>query len=358
MEKYEEARVYLVTATELQPKYVLALTILGLFYEITGEEMESEKYLEEAAKVHKATTNDDNPATIMIKAAEFLVQVHATKIADSALSNSLVKTGPSVSPYLLLSQLEIQRGNPLIAMENIKSAMAVRQDDPDVWAVLGHLQFRQRVWGEAQNSYETVLSLPNESSNMPLIYMRLGFLYLRSLGNITKKVSERTYAEVELARKAKTMYIRACEIKPCSSSWLGVAKASILLGQYEEAEDSLSEANVLNNRDSEVWAYLALLCLILDRQFEAGQCISQAIRNKIKNPDVLRLVGNAFLESNQPAPAVECFRMTLELDPKDAATKALFTKAISLQSQDYLKSQFGPGATAVVGEGAPEISAI
>ncbi|KAI9339399.1 hypothetical protein BDR26DRAFT_837865 [Obelidium mucronatum] len=353
MEKYEEARVYLVTATELQPKYVLALTILGLFYEITGEEMESEKFLEEAAKLHKTTTNDDNQAIIMIKAAEFLVQVHATKIADVALSNSLVKTGPSVAPYLLLSQLEIQRGNPLLAMENIKSAMQVRQDDPEVWAALGHLQFRQRIWGEAQNSYETVLSLPIESTNMPLIYMRLGFLYLRSLGAITKKVNERSYAEVELAKKAKTMYIRACEIKPCSSSWLGVAKASILLGQYEEAEDSLSEANVLNNRDSEVWAYLSLLCLILDRQFEAGQCISQAIRNNIKNADALRLVGNAFMDSNQLAPAVECFRMALELEPKDTNTRALFSKAVSIQSQDYLKSQFG--GPAIAGE---EVAAV
>ncbi|KAJ3295071.1 Cilia- and flagella-associated protein 70 [Rhizoclosmatium sp. JEL0117] len=343
LEKYEEARVYLVTAVELQPKYVLALTILGLFYEITGEEMESEKYLEEAAKVHKATTNDDNPASIMLKAAEFLVTVHATQIADSALSNSLLKTGPSVHPYLLLSQLELQRGNPVIAIENIKSAMQVRQDDPDVWAALGHLQFRQRVWGEAQSSYETVLSLPNEPENLPLIYMRLGFLYLRTLGNITKKVSERTYAEVELARKAKTMYIRACELKPSSSSWLGVAKASILLGQYDEAEDSLSEANILNNRDSEVWAYLALLCLILDRQFEAGQCMSQAIRNKIKNAEVLRMVGSAFIDCNQPAPAVECLKLSLELDSKDANAKVLFSKALSMQSQDYLKNQFGAG---------------
>ncbi|KAJ3075167.1 Cilia- and flagella-associated protein 70 [Podochytrium sp. JEL0797] len=343
MEKYEEARVYLVTAVELQPKYVLALTILGLFYEITGEETESEKYLEEAAKIHKATTNDDNPASIMLKAAEFLVQMHATQIADTALSSSLLKTGPSVTPYLLLSRLEIQRGNPSVALENIKSAMAVRQDDPDVWAALGHLQFRQKAWGEAVGSYETVLSLPNESSNMPLIYMRLGFLYLRSMGNVTKKVSERTFAEAELARKAKTMYLRACESKASSSSWLGVAKASMVLGQLDEAEDSLSEANVLNNRDSDVWGYLALLCLMQDRQFEAGQCISQAMRNKIKNPEVLRLVGTAFMDCKQAAPAVECFRIALEIDPKDAATKTLFSNALSLQSADYLKSQFGSG---------------
>ncbi|KAI8835610.1 hypothetical protein BJ741DRAFT_607390 [Chytriomyces cf. hyalinus JEL632] len=343
LEKYEEARVYLVTAVDLQPKYVLALTMLGLYYEITGEEMESEQYIQEAVKVFKTSTSEeksDYTGILMLKAAEFLVQIHATRLADSALANALLRLGPSVSPYLLLSQLELQRGNPSVAVDHIKSAMQVRQDDPDVWAALGHLQYRQRVWGEAQNSYETVLSLPNEPTNLPLIYIRLGFLYLKSLGSITKKVSDRTYAEVELAKRAKTMYIRACELKPSSQSWTGVAKACILLNQYEEAEESLSEANVRNNRDSEGWAYLALLCLIQDRQFEAGQCISQALHYKLKNPEVLRLTGIAFLEKEQAAPAAECFRLALEADPKDAVTRANFAKAVELQSKDYLKTTF------------------
>ncbi|KAJ3142013.1 Cilia- and flagella-associated protein 70 [Physocladia obscura] len=246
-ERYEEARVCLVTAVELQPKYVLAQTILGLFYEITGEDVESERILEEATQLYRNSNanesfGEENTALggMMLKASEFLVAVHAMQIADCALSNSLLKMGHSVAPYLLLAQLEIQRGDPIVAVENIKSAMQVRQDDPNVWAALGHLQFKQRVWGEAQNSYETVLSLPHDPTNLPLIYIRLGFLYLRTLGCITKKVIERTYSEIELAKKAKTMYIRACEIEPSSSSWLGVAKASIMLGQFDEAEDSLS----------------------------------------------------------------------------------------------------------------------
>lgn len=33
------------------------------------------------------------------------------------------------------------------------------------------------------------------------------------------------------------------------------------LGDLEEAEDALSEANILNNLDPEVWAYLTMVCL-------------------------------------------------------------------------------------------------
>lgn len=33
------------------------------------------------------------------------------------------------------------------------------------------------------------------------------------------------------------------------------------LGELTEAEDALTEANALNNRNPEVWGYLSLICL-------------------------------------------------------------------------------------------------
>jgi Flp pilus assembly protein TadD len=44
----------------------------------------------------------------------------------------------------------------------------------------------------------------------------------------------------------------------------------------------------LNNRDAEVWAHLALLCLVMDRTIEANQSINQALRLGIKDAQVLR----------------------------------------------------------------------
>lgn len=50
------------------------------------------------------------------------------------------------------------------------------------------------------------------------------------------------------------------------------------LGELEDAEDALSEANILNNSDPEVWAYLSLVCLRSGRQFEAEQAYKYAIK--------------------------------------------------------------------------------
>ena len=50
------------------------------------------------------------------------------------------------------------------------------------------------------------------------------------------------------------------------------------MGEYREAEDALSEANILNNLDPVVWAYLVLLCQHTHRPTEAEQALKYAIK--------------------------------------------------------------------------------
>ena len=53
---------------------------------------------------------------------------------------------------------------------------------------------------------------------------------------------------------------------------------SLQLEQLDEAEDALSEANILNSSDPEVWAYLSMVCLKTERQLEAEQALKYAIK--------------------------------------------------------------------------------
>ncbi|TPX60566.1 hypothetical protein PhCBS80983_g01686 [Powellomyces hirtus] len=330
-ERFEEARVFLVTAVELQPKYVMGLTILGLFYDVLGEEEESELNLMEAQKAHKALVGSDEAPSIFVSAAEFLIHCHAGQLAERALSQEILQTNTVVNPQLLLHQLELQRSNFRLAEQHLQDALDVRQDDPDVWAALGHLQFVQKMWEAAKGSYETVLTLSQEPKNISLVYTRLGSLYLRHKGT-----------DAAAARLAKSMYLRACAASPSAASWLGVGKACIAAEEWDEAEDALSEANVLNNRHADVWAYLALLNLQLKREFEGNQCIAQALRLGIRDAAVLRAVSDALVNANQPAAAVECLRMCLEIEPDDAATRAAFTRVLKETSGDEEAEDLAP----------------
>lgn len=133
------------------------------------------------------------------------------------------------------------------------------------------------------------------------MYYRLGKIHLDSAtGN----------AEAPL-RAAKAMLIRACQYKPTASAWLGVGKACFRLQEYADAEDALTvrqrhsewcangvvhvltmpllhqEANFLNNRDGEIWANIALLCLTVQRRFEANQALVQALKMGVRDAAVL-----------------------------------------------------------------------
>lgn len=59
------------------------------------------------------------------------------------------------------------------------------------------------------------------------------------------------------------------------------------MNELEEAEDALMEANVLDNKDAEVWGYLSLVCLKTGRKVEAEQSYKYAI--KVRVMSLLRL---------------------------------------------------------------------
>ena len=60
------------------------------------------------------------------------------------------------------------------------------------------------------------------------------------------------------------------------------------MDELADAEDALSEANILNNEDAEVWGYLSMVCLRTGRQLEAEQAYKYALKVRdLKNNDEL-----------------------------------------------------------------------
>ena len=60
------------------------------------------------------------------------------------------------------------------------------------------------------------------------------------------------------------------------------------MDELADAEDALSEANILNNEDAEVWGYLSMVCLRTGRQLEAEQAYKYALKvSALNNNDEL-----------------------------------------------------------------------
>ncbi|XP_073414691.1 cilia- and flagella-associated protein 70 isoform X2 [Dendrobates tinctorius] len=343
LDNNEGAELFFEDATCVAPGSALAWTILGLFYEIQGNDIRMEMAFSEAGKLHQAALTADRAAdqsdagvsdgrkmeckeasasggtevpdrtvppspyrrpgsgerstssgssgkktpcpssvvskskagthrgvknsgphkpsppasSIYMEAAKFLARVNATQFVQRALAHELLSPdgGPSCQYHLMCAQVHLLRKEFDAAHENLREASQVDHQNPDVWALTGHVQYMSGRKGEARQCYEHALNLVDDASDMHPVYLRLGSIYLQE-------------GEFE---KAKTTYLLACRRSPTCLTWLGVGVACYRLEELQEAEDALSEANALNNSNAEVWGYLTLVCLKTGRQLEAEQ---------------------------------------------------------------------------------------
>lgn len=211
--------------------------------------------------------------SIFLQVAAFLLEVNALQLTDAALAHELVAANgePGARYYVLLGRLKIQQKSFIGAEENLKQAVMLKHQNPDAWGLMGHLYYLTSRTEEAQDCYERTLAYTTEASDMHAIYLRLASIYLEK-------------GEFD---KAKTTFLKACIRSPSCVSWLGVGIACYRLEDLAEAEDALSEANILNNKDAEVWAYLSLVCLQTGRQLEAEQSYKYALKLNLQDKNLL-----------------------------------------------------------------------
>uniref|UniRef100_A0A8C5QWB7 Cilia and flagella associated protein 70 n=1 Tax=Leptobrachium leishanense TaxID=445787 RepID=A0A8C5QWB7_9ANUR len=220
---YDEAEVFFEDATCIDPTSVLAWTVLGLFYEIQGNDIRMEMAFSEANRLRQPRAVSRPP--------------------PGASDAGPPEDGPAAEGETS------QKGNRSKHLMQQKGFLVLFLC-PDVWASLGHLHMQNVNKSDARDCYEHTLSLVDNAAEMHPVFLNLGSIYLQD-------------GEYE---KAKNTYLMACKQSPTSRTWLGVGTACYRLGDLEEAEGALSEANILNNRNSEVWGHLALICLKVNRQ--------------------------------------------------------------------------------------------
>merc|ERR1711871_1817922 len=129
----------------------------------------------------------------------------------------------------------------------------------EIWTYLAHVQFLQNKEQEAIASYTTALELREEPMDNTVL-LRLGQLLVRS-------------GTPEDLEKAKQVFLKACTSFPTANAWLGVGIACYMRRQYDQAEEALVEANIMDIDNGVVWAYVCLVCMQLKRDEEADRAL-------------------------------------------------------------------------------------
>eukprot|EP00112_Aurelia_sp_Birch-Aquarium-sp1_P022072 Seg6102.1 transcript_id=Seg6102.1/GoldUCD/mRNA.D3Y31 product="Cilia- and flagella-associated protein 70" protein_id=Seg6102.1/GoldUCD/D3Y31 len=221
--------------------------------------------------------------TSLLKTAKFLICHKAIQLAERALSHELLSEGQRESAlyFQLLAELQLLKGEYTEAKGNAENCLKLKHENPDAWTILGHLQFLTGQLHDAKEAYERSLAYANDAKDIHSLYLRLATIYIKE----------------EEFDKAKQLYLRACEDSATCMTWLGVGVSSFELGEFAEAEHALNEANILDNHNSEVWAYLALVCLQQKRHLEAEQCYKFAIKTGLKDDSIIEKIQKSMKDT-------------------------------------------------------------
>ena len=114
--------------------------------------------------------------------------------------------------------------------------------------------------------------------------------------------------------QARLHLIYGSTIYTSATLFMLLAVALLHLGDLKEAEDTLIEANLLDNRHPEIWGYLCLVCLSSGpfRTVEAEKCLDQSLRLGLGDPALLRELATSFMSIDKLQVAEDLIRRAIQ----------------------------------------------
>jgi tetratricopeptide (TPR) repeat protein len=116
-----------------------------------------------------------------------------------------------------------------------------------------------------------------------------------------------------------------CTVYSSSSLFMLVGVSCIRLDRLTEAEDALLEANLIDNRNAEVWAYLSMVCMITGphRLEEAEKALFQALRLGLCTASLLRELAMTFMSADKLEIAEDLVRRAVVAESRGSSGRSL-----------------------------------
>lgn len=110
------------------------------------------------------------------------------------------------------------------------------------------------------------------------------------------------------------MFLKCCkttDFLPSTTAWLYLGISCFRLGEMQQAEDALNQANILDHLNYRVWGMMAVLALTEFRNAQALLCFKEAVRLGLAEADSEILIELGDIYSAHPGGmhdlAIECF---------------------------------------------------
>ena len=135
-----------------------------------------------AAAEDEEKPSETEPASIYLKTASYLLDVHALKFAGMSLAHELTREkGSHECPAYLVAEarLHMEQHMYLEAKKCLKRALMADVQNSNAWALLGHAHYYMGEYEEAQDAYERTLGFLTPPVHTHVVYTRLANIYLR-----------------------------------------------------------------------------------------------------------------------------------------------------------------------------------
>lgn len=293
---FEHAEVLLQSSLDLLENSEAELSrksliwgLLTLVYSLSGGvkamERRSSEWIAKEIAGEKSSSGD--VAAPFRDAVVYFLDLKFADLACKALEYHSKVEGKEDKEFFLCkaraSMMYSTESRRLDAMDALNSATALSSHGDVSHIVLNALL--QHKMGHIQPAMERMLeAIDIRPQNCPLeVYLKCGQMLL-DMGD---------YA------KALEIYTKACAIRPCASTWLGVGQAYYRQRDYDRADLALREANICNNHDARVWGWLAVLAATQDRFEEAETAVRWAYKEGLEDNSILTEIGRELLEKTQ-----------------------------------------------------------
>ena len=176
------------------------------------------------------------------------------ELIDLMLENNLYGAADTALGYVidihstqyLLSKAKICiiKGDYTAATTALDEMLPKAQDNHEAWIMRGHAFFLNGNLFDSEESYIKALRLkPNLKDHV--LQERLGIVY----------------AKRKAWKDARTVFLKCCKERVSTTSWFYLGLSMLRLGELSQAEDAISQANILDNTNPNVWGLMTILCL-------------------------------------------------------------------------------------------------
>lgn len=306
--KYNEALVFLYRILEQDPDDVLVLLVVSIAYHLLNK-LALEKFflarVKRLCQVHLALAgNKSRPipsfSTLGISSDDFkvlnsdiidelylhlsgyLLDIRLPELARQVLSYIVNKEYKADKVLYCSAEIEFWSKQYQKAVNLLDQVLALNPRRESAWQLKAESMFNLKRFAEAQEAFLKSIRYSKVTPGSTLI--KLGNIYLQS----------------QAWAGAKLLFTRCCQEYPSSISWEGLGISCLNLEELDNAEKALTQANLLNDENSYVLASLAYVCLKKTseppgRYFQFRQCLTQALRLGLKEPQILIKIGHEYV---------------------------------------------------------------